>query len=246
MPSQRFVAGAQGLAIRLQPGEERPIAEETVLGDFGVTGQNFTRRQAVQGIDIGKNQAGLMVCSDEVLSVLGVDAGLAADGTVDLRQQGRRYLHYVEATKHDAGGETGKIPDHAAAEGDEGRGAIDADVEQAADEVLEDRKILALFSRRDEERLVVDAGAVEGRLDRRQMDRRHRLIADDDDAWYGNQRRQTRPGFGHQALADDEVISPLSEIDTYGLGGDLGRCRRRFRGTIHGTDSVTFAKDTTI
>ena len=69
--------------------------------------------------------------ADEVLALGRVDAGLAADGGVDLRQQRGRDLHEAHAATHDAGGEAGEIADHAAAERDHEIAALEPHLEQA-------------------------------------------------------------------------------------------------------------------
>ena len=62
--------------------------------------------------------------ADEVLAERVVDADLAADRAVDLREQGRRHMRERDATEVGGSGEAGHVADDAAAEGDERRRAI--------------------------------------------------------------------------------------------------------------------------
>ena len=96
--------------------------------------------------------------ADQVLAARGVDAGLAADAGIHLGQQGGRDLHEGQAAQRGGGGEAGEVADHAAAERDHRRAALDAGGQQPVDEA----DIGAGFSglaRRHDDRLVADAGA---------------------------------------------------------------------------------------
>ena len=63
--------------------------------------------------------------ADQILALRRVDAGLAADGGIDLRQQRGRHLHEIDAAAQDRGGKAGEIADHAAAERDDEIVALD-------------------------------------------------------------------------------------------------------------------------
>ena len=54
--------------------------------------------------------------ADQVLALRCIDAGLAADGRIDLGEKGGRHLHHADAAPEDACGEAGKITDDPAAE----------------------------------------------------------------------------------------------------------------------------------
>ena len=69
--------------------------------------------------------------ADQVLALRRVDAGLAADGAVDLSEQRGRDLHEADAAAQDAGGKAREIADHAAAERHDEIAALEADLEQA-------------------------------------------------------------------------------------------------------------------
>ena len=68
--------------------------------------------------------------ADQVLALRRVDAGLAADRGIDLRQQRGRHLHEAHAAAQDAGGKAGEIADDAAAQGDDEIAALEAHLEQ--------------------------------------------------------------------------------------------------------------------
>ena len=110
--------------VGLQPGEERPIAEQAVFDHFGIAAHHFARRQAGQRVEVGQHQSGLMKGADQILAARRVDGGLAADRRIHLRQQGRRDLDEVDAALVDRRGEARQIADHAAAEGDHNVGSL--------------------------------------------------------------------------------------------------------------------------
>ena len=94
---RRRIARENALAVRLQPLEERTVAQQPVLDDLGVTGAHLSRVQRLQSLDVRQHQARLVEQADQVLALRRVDAGLAAHRAIHLRQQGRRHLHEIEA-----------------------------------------------------------------------------------------------------------------------------------------------------
>ena len=58
--------------------------------------------------------------ADEVLALVGVDAGLAADRRIDHAEHGRRHLHDAHAAQPGRGDEAREVGDRAAAEADDG------------------------------------------------------------------------------------------------------------------------------
>ena len=71
--------------IGLEPGEERFVAEHAIFGDFGVTRTELARRQRVEHGRVRNHQNRLVKRAEQIFSLRRIDAGLAADGGVDLR-----------------------------------------------------------------------------------------------------------------------------------------------------------------
>ncbi len=109
-------AGENLLPVLLQPRKEIAPVDQPVFRDFRITGAEFTRAQRIQNFRIGQNKLRLIEDADEVLAVRRVDAGLAADRRIHLRQERSRHLHEIHAAPHDTGHEAGKIADDTAAE----------------------------------------------------------------------------------------------------------------------------------
>ncbi len=130
MQAGRRIALEDSSPMRLQPIEEGRVAQETVFRRFRIAGAQFAHVQRIQHIGVDQHQARLMEGADKVLAVPGVDAGLAADGGVHLGEQRRRDLHQADAALQDAGGESGKVADDAAAERDDDIAAIEPQVQQ--------------------------------------------------------------------------------------------------------------------
>ena len=121
----RRAAGEDVGVVGLEPGEEGLVAEHAVFGDFGIAGAELARRQRVEHRGVGDDQHRLMERAEQILALRRVDAGLAADGGIDLRQQRGRHLHEIDAAAQDRRGKAGEIADHAAAERDHEIVALD-------------------------------------------------------------------------------------------------------------------------
>ena len=104
--------------------------------------------------------------ADQILALRRVDAGLAADGGIDLRKQRRRDLHEAHAAAEDARGKAGKVADHAAAERDDGVAALNAKLQQSLAEPGEHWEALACLAWRHHRLAKIDAVAASSDLQR--------------------------------------------------------------------------------
>jgi hypothetical protein len=93
--------------------------------------------------------------------MLRVDAGLAADRGIYLRQERGRDLDEIHAPADDAGGEARQVADHTAAESDYRISALQPRAEDATDHGLEMLEALGLFARRQGDRDRRDPGPAE-------------------------------------------------------------------------------------
>ncbi len=133
----RRAAGKDVGMVGFEPGEEGLIAEHAIFGDFGVAGAELARRQRVQHRRIGDHQHRLMKRAEQVLALRRVDAGLAADRGIHLRQQRGRHLHEIDAAAQDRRCKAGEIADHAAAERDHQIVALDLGRDQRFGDLFE-------------------------------------------------------------------------------------------------------------
>jgi hypothetical protein len=62
------------------------LVDQPVFGDFGIAGAEFALGKRVQHIGVGEHEIRLMEDADQVLAMARIDAGLAADRGIDLRQ----------------------------------------------------------------------------------------------------------------------------------------------------------------
>ena len=83
-------------------------------------------RQGREQAGIDEHRQRLMEAADQVLADRQVDAGLAADGGVHLRQQRGGDLQHRNAAHEDGGQKSAHVGDDAAAEGDDHAGAVAA------------------------------------------------------------------------------------------------------------------------
>jgi hypothetical protein len=84
--------------------------------------------------------------ADQVLAEAMIDTRLAADGGVDLRQQGGGHLHHRHPAQQGRGREAGEIADHAAAHRHDRRAPLEAGVQQAVVHALERGERLVLLT----------------------------------------------------------------------------------------------------
>ena len=131
-----------GLAVRLEPFEEPGIAEKPVFYHFGISGAQLAARERIERAKIGQHGDRLVKGADQVLSGRRIDPGLAADGTVHLRQQCGRHLNEVDAQKARRG-KPDKIADHTAAERDENDALVHTERQDVVEQLLEHGHALA-------------------------------------------------------------------------------------------------------
>ncbi len=134
--------------------------------------------------------------ADQILALRRVDAGLAADRAIHLRQQGRRRLHEIDAAQQNAGGETNEVADDAAAQRDQQGAALDAEREDAFAQVAQMSEVLRLFARRQNDGVVSNAGSAERGGKGAEVQARDALIADHDHPLLREKRQDQRAGPG--------------------------------------------------
>ena len=72
--------------VRLEPGEEGGISDQSVFRHFGISRAELAWRQCIEQRRVGEDQDRLMKRADQVLAMAGIYRGLAADRGIDLRQ----------------------------------------------------------------------------------------------------------------------------------------------------------------
>ena len=102
-----------------EPREEGGVADRAVLDHFREARGELAIGQRAQAIGVDQHGARLVERADHVLAQRMIDAGLAADGRVDLREQRRRNLHERHAALVDRRGESRDVADDAAAQRDQ-------------------------------------------------------------------------------------------------------------------------------
>ena len=132
--------------------------------------------------------------ADQVLALRRIDAGLAADGRIDLGEKGCRHLHHAHAAPEDACGEAGKIADDPAAERNDAIAPLDAEREQPLAQNGENRKALACFARLHHRFAEIEAVLGKARFERIEMKCRDVLVGHDRAAGAGQARRDPFAG----------------------------------------------------
>ena len=133
----RRAAGEDVGVVGFEPGEKGFVAEHAIFRDFGISGAELARRQRVERRRIGDHQHRLMKRAEQVLALRRVDAGLAADRRIHLRQKRGRHLHEIDPAAQHRSGKAREIADHAAAERDHQIVALDLRRDQRLGDLLE-------------------------------------------------------------------------------------------------------------
>ena len=110
--------------MRADPIEQRAARDDAVLDDFVQAGAELAARERGEELRVDDHRRRLVIGADEVLAGGVVDADLAADRAVDLREERRRHLDDRHAAEVRGGGEPGDVADDSAADGDDRRRAI--------------------------------------------------------------------------------------------------------------------------
>ena len=154
--------------------------------------------------------------ANEVLAVLAVDCGLAANRGIDLREQRRRHLHVIDAASHHRRRKAREIADHAAAERHHHVVALDASGDQRLAYALECLELLRRLACRHDDFGRRDAGGIERLASRAEMQVRDRLVGDDRRLGAGLERGGPVAERGQYAAPDDNVIGALAQSDVDG------------------------------
>ena len=204
------IAGPQGRHVTLDRIEVGSIGNRPMLDHFGQPGRQLALGQGHQGIDIDQHQPRLVKGADHVLAKRMIDAGLAPNRRIDLRQQGGWHLHKIDATLIDRRRKTRHVADHAAADRHQQRPAIEARLEQRIEDQVERVEgLVGLAGRHDhfDERRRMRR---EQLPDRGPMQRRDVGVGHDRHLPPGGQSLQ-RLAVGQQAAADQDRIGALAE-----------------------------------
>jgi len=232
----RRPAGEQVLPVRLQPGEEGGVAEQAVFGDLGIAGAELALGQRIEQGGIGDHHDRLVEGADQILALARIDAGLAADRGVDLRQQGGRHLHEVESAPHAGRGKAGKVADHAAAEGDDEIAALDARRDDRLAYRLEGGVALGALAFRHHDARAFDARGFERGLAGGKMMAGDGLISDERNTRPRPQRLDARAQAREQAAADHDVVGALGQCDLHHNG--LRMAQRGGHGLASGARAI--------
>ena len=128
--ASRRAAGKDLAPARFEKIEKIPVVDQAIFDHFGVAGAKLPLAQRVETAGIGKDEGWLVERADQVLAVRRVDAGLAADAGIDLRQERGGNLNEAHAAAQRGGAKAGQVADHPAAEGDDDVAPFDARLDQ--------------------------------------------------------------------------------------------------------------------
>ena len=126
--------------------EERGAGGDAVLDDFIEAGAELAARQRAEHRRVGDHRVRLVEGADQVLPERMVDADLAANRAVDLRQERGRYVDERDAAQVGGGGVAREVADDAAAERDEGGRALGVRLDEGVVNLHDRRHLLVAFA----------------------------------------------------------------------------------------------------
>ena len=152
--TERFTAdpgamspGGGGWAVFFKPLKESKSPNSPYLTTSPYPARK-SRGARCENLRVRQNQARLVEGTDQVLALRRVDSGLAADRTVDLRQQAGGHLHEAHPPPQHRGGESDQISDHPAAQSHDDIAPLDPLLQQPFHRALEMRPGFRRLARR--------------------------------------------------------------------------------------------------
>ena len=207
MPAQRATCSSIGWSARGASPRKAYLATSPRPQAHSRGGSDDER------LGVAQHRLGLPEGADEVLALGQVDAGLAADGGVDLRQQRGGDVHVRRAAVVGGGREAGDVGDDAAAHGDDDVGPREARRGEAAGQILDGGERLGVLAVGDDADLGGHAG-IEA-LDPPGVG--DGLLGDDGGGL--GARRDEAPQLVARAGADEDGVAALGEVDGEGAHG---------------------------
>ena len=201
------------LPVAFTPLEERRIAEHAVLDDLGIAGAHLAWGQSGQRVEIGQHQSRLVEGADQVLARGGVDRRLAADGAVDLGEQGCRQLNEAATALEYRRRKAGEVADDSAAEREDVIAALDFLGEQPLGDMSEALPAFGPFAGIEHQPARLPPGGKQRRFHGFAPVPRHVGVGDDRHPLLAQQLAGLRGEVGQQAAADAHFVRAAGEID---------------------------------
>ena len=119
-----LLAADDGAQVASHPLEQAAVGDHAVLDHLVEAGPELAPGERAEQLRVGEDRERLVERADQVLAEPMVDAHLAADGAVDLREQRGRNVRESDAAQPGRRREAGHVADHAAPDRDDGDAAV--------------------------------------------------------------------------------------------------------------------------
>ena len=111
--------GEDGGGVFFEVSEEAGVVDDAGFDGLVEAGAELRGGEGAEEVGVDVDGEGLVEAADEVFSGREIDAGLAADGGVDLGEEGAGDLDEGNSAHVDGGEEAGDVADDSATEGEE-------------------------------------------------------------------------------------------------------------------------------
>ena len=113
------ISGEDCVGVLLHVAEELCVVDDSGLDGLLKSGAKLCWGEGAEDVGVGEDGLRMVEASDEIFPCEEVDAGLAADGGVDLGEEGGGELDVGDAAHVDGGEEAGDVADDSATEGEQ-------------------------------------------------------------------------------------------------------------------------------
>ena len=238
MGQRHRVTGQQRIQVGRDPVQKAQVCYRAILDDLGQAGAEFALRQGAQHLQVAHHQLRLVEGAYHVLAQRVVDAGLATDRRIDLRQQRGGQLHKRHAAHETGRGKAGHVADHPATERKQHRLTVASLAQQGVKNQVQGLPGLVLLAIGQHHLLNLPVLSLQRAAQALQVERGHRRIGDDQ-GLAGLWQVGVGLRLTNQAAANQNRVTALRQVDADNLGGCMlhgfefrgcwGRGRRRGR-----------------
>ena len=218
MGQRHRVTGQQRIQVGRDPVQKAQVCYRAILDDLGQAGAEFALGQGAQYLQVAHHQLRLVEGAYHVFAQRVVDAGLATDRRIDLRQQRGGQLHKRHAAHETGRGKAGHVADHPATERKQHCLTVASLAQQGVKNQVQGLPGLVLLAIGQHHFLNLPVLALQRAAQTLQVEWGHRRIGDDQ-GLAGLWQVGVGLRLSNQAAANQDRVTALRQVDADKLGG---------------------------
>ncbi|MDO8547644.1 MAG: hypothetical protein Q7R68_09835 [Nitrospirales bacterium] len=195
---------------------EKPrVGDHSVFNDFRKSCAILAGWKRLKNIRVAQYQLGLIERPNQILAQWMVDAGLASNAGIDLRNKGRRHLHKRDAAQIDGGCEAGEIADYPAPQCEEHGFAFVPTTDKLIEDGGHPSQRLGSLTVGEAYDARPEACGLEAARQPGTIEAMNHSVGDDHCIRGFCEREQVLPHPVEKARLNDDVVPAVGEIDTH-------------------------------